>query len=150
MMVYLYQLFCKGLKRRYIKFSKTESSPEYSLSDLISVTATFHIYRMFLPVTSSIQTRKNLTYIIICAFAKGSDLSSTCTVITGHKKSVDIVKQNNLCLDCLAHHKVAQCILSLNIIADNANTSIIPVYTVANLPQPVTTSICRPQHKTHH
>ena len=26
----------------------------------------------------------------------------------------------------------------------------IPVYTVVNLPQPVTTSICRPQHKTHH
>ena len=39
---------------------------------------------------------------------------------------------------------------TINIIAQDANINIIPIYAVAALPQPVSSSIRRPCKRTHH
>ena len=44
---------------------------------------------------------------------------------------------------------MAQC-TSMNIIAEDANTNTLPVYAVANLPQPLSSSIRRPHKRIHH
>ena len=45
----------------------------------------------------------------VCVFCKGAHPTHACETVTDHQKQLDIVKQNNLCFNCLAHHKVAQC-----------------------------------------
>ena len=44
-----------------------------------------------------------------CAFCKGPHAAHLCTAISNHQRRPDIVKQNNLCFNCLARHKVFQC-----------------------------------------
>ena len=45
----------------------------------------------------------------VCVFCKGAHPTHAFETVTDHQKRLDIVKQNNLCFNCLAHHKVAQC-----------------------------------------
>ena len=45
----------------------------------------------------------------VCVFCKGAHLTHACKTVTDHQKRLDIVKQNNLCFNFLAHYKVAQC-----------------------------------------
>ena len=45
----------------------------------------------------------------LCAFCKGPHPPHTCGAVTDHQKRFDIVKRDNLCFNCLAHHKVSQC-----------------------------------------
>ena len=45
----------------------------------------------------------------VCIFCKGAHPTHACETVTDHQKRLDIVKQNNLYFNCLAHHKVAQC-----------------------------------------
>ena len=44
-----------------------------------------------------------------CIFCKGSHATHLCTVITDRQRRLEIVKQNHLCFNCLARHKVSQC-----------------------------------------
>ena len=44
-----------------------------------------------------------------CVFCKKAHPAHNCDVVTDYQKRLDIVKENNLCFNCLAHHKVAQC-----------------------------------------
>jgi len=44
-----------------------------------------------------------------CVFCKGPHASHLCTVITDQQRRLEIVKQNHLCFNCLARHKVSQC-----------------------------------------
>ena len=43
-----------------------------------------------------------------CAFCKGPHTANQCT-ITDHQRRLDIVKQNNLCFNCLGKHRVSTC-----------------------------------------
>lgn len=70
-------------------------------------TATFHIGSNDITFSKKQCTDRKKSFL--CAFCKGPHLSHTCTVIVDHQKRLDIVKQNNLCFNCLAHHKVAHC-----------------------------------------
>ena len=45
----------------------------------------------------------------VYVFCKGAHPTHACETVTDHQKRLDIVKQNNLCFNCLAHRKVAQC-----------------------------------------
>ena len=44
-----------------------------------------------------------------CIFCKGPHATHQCTIITHHQRRLEIVKQNHLCYNCLARHKVSQC-----------------------------------------
>ena len=44
-----------------------------------------------------------------CVFCKGPHSAYQCTTVTDHQRRLDIVKQNHLCFNCLAKHKVSQC-----------------------------------------
>ena len=44
-----------------------------------------------------------------CIFCKGPHATHQCTVITDQQRRLEIVKQNHLCYNCLARHKVSQC-----------------------------------------
>ena len=44
-----------------------------------------------------------------CIFCKGAHAPLACEVITEPSKRLEIVRQQNLCYNCLAHHKVSQC-----------------------------------------
>jgi len=46
---------------------------------------------------------------LVCAFCKGPHPTHTCESVTDHHKRLEIVKTENLCFNCLAHHKVSQC-----------------------------------------
>ena len=43
-----------------------------------------------------------------CVFCKGAHTANRCTT-TNHQRRLDIVKQNNLCFNCLGKHKVSTC-----------------------------------------
>ena len=43
-----------------------------------------------------------------CVFCKGPHTTNQCTT-TDHHRRLDIVKQNNLCFNCLGKHKVSTC-----------------------------------------
>ena len=45
----------------------------------------------------------------ICVFCKGPHSSNACTVITKVEDRMAIVKENRLCFNCLARHKISQC-----------------------------------------
>ena len=47
---------------------------------------------------------------VSCIYCKGPHPPHTCEVITDYQKRLDMVKKGNLCYNCLAHHKVSQCI----------------------------------------
>ena len=44
-----------------------------------------------------------------CVFCKKAHPAHNCDVVTDYQKRLNIVKENNLCFSCLAHHRVAQC-----------------------------------------
>jgi len=44
-----------------------------------------------------------------CVFCKGSHVSSQCTTVSDVYKRSDIVKQNNLCWNCLGKHRISNC-----------------------------------------
>ena len=44
-----------------------------------------------------------------CVFCKGPHSAHTCNVVTDHQQRLEIVKRDNLCFNCLAHHKVSNC-----------------------------------------
>ena len=44
-----------------------------------------------------------------CVYCKQQHSPSSCDVITTPQYHLAIVKKNNLCSSCLAHHKVSQC-----------------------------------------
>ena len=44
-----------------------------------------------------------------CVFCKKAHPAHNCDVVTDYQKRLDIVKENNLCFNCLAHHRVSQC-----------------------------------------
>ena len=45
----------------------------------------------------------------LCVYCSGSHPPSNCVAITDPKKRLEIVKQQRLCFNCLAHHKSSQC-----------------------------------------
>ena len=45
----------------------------------------------------------------VCAFCKGPHPSHSCTTVTEHSARIDLVRKENLCFNCLGHHKVSQC-----------------------------------------
>ena len=45
----------------------------------------------------------------VCVFCKGAHPTHACETVTDHQKRLEIVKRDNLCFNCLAHHKVSQC-----------------------------------------
>ena len=45
----------------------------------------------------------------ICVFCKGPHSSNACTFITKVEDRMAIVKENRLCFNCLARHKISQC-----------------------------------------
>ena len=44
-----------------------------------------------------------------CIFCKGPHPAHNCEVVTDCQKRIEIVKEGNLCYNCLAHHRVSQC-----------------------------------------
>ena len=45
----------------------------------------------------------------VCVFCKGPHPTHTCESVTDHQKRLEIIKRENLCFNCLAHHKISQC-----------------------------------------
>ena len=69
--------------------------------------------------------RKGTVYV----FCKGAHPTHACETVTDHEKRLEIVKRDNLCFNCLAHHKVLHCQSSFDV--KNAREStILPCATV--------------------
>ena len=45
----------------------------------------------------------------VCVFCKGTHPTYACETVTDHQKRLEIVKRDNRCFNCLAHHKVSHC-----------------------------------------
>ena len=45
----------------------------------------------------------------ICVFCKGPHPSHSCTTVTEYPARIELVKRENLCFNCLGHHKVSHC-----------------------------------------
>ena len=43
-----------------------------------------------------------------CVFCKGPHAPHQCSTVADHRRRLDIVRQNNLCFNCLARHKISQ------------------------------------------
>ena len=67
-------------------------------------TASFYTGTMRVPTQSGDIPKKRS-----CIFCKGAHAPLACEVITEPSKRLEIVRQQNLCYNCLAHHKVSQC-----------------------------------------
>ena len=50
-----------------------------------------------------------------CAFCKGSHPATQCDAIPDQSKRMDIVKLEKLCFNCLGHHRVSQCLATVNV-----------------------------------
>ena len=44
-----------------------------------------------------------------CPYCKGPHAAHQCTTVINHQRQIEIVRQNHLCFNCLARHKVSQC-----------------------------------------
>ena len=44
-----------------------------------------------------------------CVFCKKNHPAHSCDVVTDYQKRLEIIKENKLCFNCLAHHRVSQC-----------------------------------------
>jgi len=76
------------------------------LPDTIDSTVSFHANMQKPPFRYTSQSeRKPPT----CAYCKGTHSPNSCTTISKPKERVSFVKENHLCFNCLAHHKVSQC-----------------------------------------
>ena len=65
-----------------------------------------------------------------CVFCKGPHVAHQCTTITDHQRRLDIVKQNNLCFNCLVGIRFHNALLSFAVGIVNAN--IIQVSAMPN------------------
>ena len=70
-------------------------------------TAAFHVASR--GTTHGTNPRTDGKQNVSCIYCKGPHPPHTCEVITDYQRRLDIVKKGNLCFNCLAHHKVAQC-----------------------------------------
>lgn len=46
---------------------------------------------------------------LVCLFCKGSHVSMHCNIVTDVNAQADLVKREQLCYNCLGHHKVSNC-----------------------------------------
>ncbi|XP_065889733.1 uncharacterized protein [Dysidea avara] len=76
----------------------------YNAASKMSTTAAFQVGARDNRSTTSSKKKAP-----VCAFCKGPHSSHSCESVIDHQKRVDIVKRDNLCFNCLAHHKVSQC-----------------------------------------
>ena len=44
-----------------------------------------------------------------CVYCSGAHAPSLCSIVTDPSKCLEAIKQQRLCFNCLAHHKVTQC-----------------------------------------
>ena len=44
-----------------------------------------------------------------CVYCSGAHAPSLCSIVTDTSKCLEAIKQQRLCFNCLAHHKVTQC-----------------------------------------
>jgi len=44
-----------------------------------------------------------------CVYCSGAHAPSLCSIVTDPSKCLETIKQQRLCFNCLAHHKVTQC-----------------------------------------
>ena len=44
-----------------------------------------------------------------CVYCKGTHATNQCTTVVDHQRRLEVVRQNHLCFNCLARHKVSQC-----------------------------------------
>ena len=76
----------------------------YNAASKMSTTAAFQV-----GVRDNRSTTSSKKKAQVCAFCKGPHSSHSCESVIDHQKRVDIVKRDNLCFNCLVHHKVLQC-----------------------------------------
>ena len=68
-------------------------------------TASFHTYVN----AKNTQTQQGTSIKKKCVYCSGTHTPSLCNIITDPTKRLEIIKQQRLCFNCLAHHKVTQC-----------------------------------------
>ena len=78
-----------------------------STSSKSSTTAALQVGARDKREPSSARTTKRK--VTSCVFCKGPHPTYSCETVTDHQKRVDVVKRDNLCFNCLSHHKVSQC-----------------------------------------
>ena len=76
---------------------------EYQVTDSQRSTASFHVG--FKNNSNTPTPKRNP----VCAFCKGPHPSHSCTTFTEYQARIDLVKRENLCFNCLGHHKVSRC-----------------------------------------
>ena len=76
------------------------------LPDTMASTSSFHTATHKQPHRYTSQSERKLP---TCAYCKGAHSPNTCSTITKPEERVSFVKENHLCFNCLAHHKVSQC-----------------------------------------
>jgi len=70
-----------------------------------AITSSFHMYTHKSHHHRDGQQKKEP----VCVFCKGDHKSGVCSNITDPKERLQIVKQDNLCFNCLAKHKATRC-----------------------------------------
>ena len=96
------------LKELQVIETSLHNGGDYSLSipvEPTSTTATFHAGTRGQSNCPTGQADRKRTYV----FCKGPHSSNACNTVTKPEKRMSLVKENRLCFNCLARHKVSQC-----------------------------------------
>ena len=112
-------------KELKINIARSKTTPEWSLSQLMSaILKEIRILECGTNQLSLVSSQSTAAFIVgskvnrdkkqdkgqpSCIFCKRPHTSHQCIVITDQQRRLDIVKQNHLCFNCLAKHKVSQC-----------------------------------------
>ena len=99
----------------------TNSQP---VQNPLTPTASFHMaaHQGARPTPNSLEVKKKRS----CIYCSRPHIPSLCKAVTDPQKWLDIVKQERLCFNCLAHHKISQ--LTRNIVAVIVNTNTTPAF----------------------
>ena len=126
-------IFGKLPKEIQRNLARDHSNAEWTLDELSSIMKEIRILeteihtsrsldQLFNPITPSMTTASFYTNTrqysfqssnskrpTSCIYCKKQHSPNSCDVVTNPQDRLVIIKKNNLCFNCLAHHKVSQC-----------------------------------------
>jgi len=96
--------------------ARDTATQEWTFSQLMVVkdiqileTSSSNSYKSYFTSESSQSNKSHDKRPQTCVFCKGPHATHQCNTVVDHQRRLAIVKQNHLCFNCLARHKVSRC-----------------------------------------
>ena len=92
-----------------IRILETEIHTSRNLDQLFNPNTTLMTTASFYTNTRQYSPQSSSKRPAYCMYCKKQHSPNSCDVVTNTQDRLAIIKRNNLCFNCLAHHKVSQC-----------------------------------------